>query len=169
MADRVLELIKAEEKRQAETLMMIPSENYTYPEVRAAVGSVLMHKYAEGLPSKRYYQGNEFADQIESLCINRALVAFNLDPSAWMVNVQPHSGSEANLAAISALVEPGEKILSMYLPDGGHLSHGWQLPGKKVSLTSKIWDVSYYRVDETSRVFNYVNIEKLPELLEGRF
>lgn len=160
MADRVFEIIAAEEKRQAETLMMIPSENYTYPEVRQAVGSVLMHKYAEGLPHKRYYQGNRYADEIESLCQERALAAFGLKSDEWMVNVQPHSGSEANLAAISALVEPGGKILSMFLPDGGHLSHGWQTEGKKLTLTSKVWEVQFYGVEEKSRIFDYEQIEK---------
>ncbi len=160
MVDKILELIQKEAKRQAETLMMIPSENYTYQEVRDAVGSVLMHKYAEGLPFKRYYQGNVIANEVEALCQTRALEAFSLDPAKWMVNVQPHSGSEANLAAISALIEPGEKILSMYLPDGGHLSHGWQLPGKKISLTSKIYDIEFYRVDENTRIFDYDKVEK---------
>jgi len=163
MADKVSELIKEEAKRQVNTLMMIPSENYTYQEVRDAVGSVLMHKYAEGLPHKRYYQGNQVADEVESLCQNRALEAFSLNPKNWMVNVQPHSGCEANLAAITALINPGEKILSMYLPDGGHLSHGWQLPGKKISLTSKIYDIQYYRVDENTRIFNYDQIERQAE------
>lgn len=160
MADQILELIKKEEKRQAETLMMIPSENYTYQEVRDAVGSVLMHKYAEGLPYKRYYQGNVIADEIEALCQKRALEAFSLGPKNWFVNVQPHSGSEANLAALTGLIHPGDKILSMYLPDGGHLSHGWQLPGKKISLTSKIFDIEFYRVDEKTRIFDYDQIEK---------
>ncbi len=170
MADKILDLIAMEEKRQAETLMLIPSENYTYPEVRRAVGSVLMHKYAEGAPYKRYYQGNQNADEIEALCQERALAAFGLTGDGWMVNVQPHSGSEANLAAISALVPVGGKIMSMFLPDGGHLSHGWRLPDKKISLTSKIWDIEFYRVDKDSRVFDYDQIEKqalkfLPKLI----
>jgi len=94
MTDPIFDLITKEEKRQKDTLMLIPSENYTYPEVRAAVGSVLMHKYAEGYPGKRYYQGMEFVDQIENLAIQRAKKLFNV-PHA---NVQPYSGSPANMA-----------------------------------------------------------------------
>lgn len=158
--DKVFELIIKEEKRQRETLMMIPSENYTYPEVRRAVGSVLMQKYAEGQPYKRYYQGMANVDELETLCEKLALDAFNLDPEKWGVNVQPYSGTPANLAVYNALLNPGEKIMGMYLPDGGHLSHGWEYKGKKVTLTSKIWNVEFYHVDPKTQVFNYDQIEK---------
>ena len=158
--DKIFNLIEKEEIRQRDTLMMIPSENYTYPEVRKAVGSVLMQKYAEGDPGRRYYQGNEVVDQVESLCEERALKAFGLSAEKWQANVQPHSGCEANLAVYNAFLEIGDKIMSMFLPDGGHLSHGWHMDDKKVTLVSKIYDVHFYRVDEKTEVFDYAAIEK---------
>lgn len=158
--DKIFELIKSEEERQANSLMMIPSENYTYPEVREAVGSVLMHKYAEGQPRKRFYQGNKFIDEIEALCEERVLKAFKLDPDKWEANVQPHSGCPANLAVYNAVLEPGDKILSMFLPDGGHLSHGWQTQDKKITLVSKIFNIDFYHVEEKTKQFNYAKIEK---------
>jgi len=160
MKDKVFELIDQEKKRQQETLIMIPSENYTYPEVRSAVGSVLMHKYSEGYPKKRYYQGNEFIDEIELLAQKRALELFKLEPEKWKVNVQALSGTPANLAIMNALLEPGETILSMFLYDGGHLSHGWSYKGNKITLSSKIWNIEFYFVDSKTGRFDYKEIEK---------
>jgi len=157
-------IIKHEQQRQKEQLQLIPSENYVSKAVLEAVGSVLMNKYSEGQPGKRYYQGNQYIDQVESLAKSRALAAFSLDPQVWDVNVQAATGSGANLAVLSALLEPGDKILSMYLYDGGHLSHGWQLPdGKKVSFSSRIFDVSYYRVEAGSERFDYDDIQRQAE------
>src|SRR6266581_4051786 len=113
----IVDLIAKESRRQKETLMLIPSENYTYPEVREAVGSVLMHKYSEGYPGKRYYQGNFFVDQIENIAIKRAKELFKV-PHA---NVQPYSGSPANAAVLMGLLEVGDKIMGMSLSSGGHL------------------------------------------------
>ncbi|MFC1649826.1 serine hydroxymethyltransferase [Patescibacteria group bacterium] len=158
--NKVRDLIAKEKKRQDETLMMIPSENYTYPEVREAVGSILMHKYAEGDPGRRYYQGNEFVDQIESLCEDLALRAFGLDSDKWHANVQPHSGCEANLAVYHAFLEKNDKIMSMYLPDGGHLSHGWFMGEKRITLVSKLFDIEFYHVEADTKTFDYDKIAK---------
>ncbi|HEX8923166.1 MAG TPA: serine hydroxymethyltransferase [Patescibacteria group bacterium] len=161
MNDQIFELIEKEKERQQKTLMMIPSENYTYPEVMAAVGSVLMQKYAEGYPGRRYYQGNEIIDQVEELCRKRALEAFKLNPQDFGVNVQPHSGSEANLAVYNALLNVGDKIMALYLPDGGHLSHGWSWSSdKKTTLVSKIFNISFYKVDSETKLINYEDMEK---------
>lgn len=163
MSNKIFNYIKQEEQRQLETIGLIPSENISSPAVRQAVGSVLMHKYAEGYPKKRYYQGNHLADQVEQLAKDLALQAFSLDPEKWSANVQPHSGCEANLAVYNALLKPGDKILAMRLTDGGHLSHGWQLPDKKITLVSKIFNVDFYQVDRKSRLFDYQQIAKQAE------
>ncbi len=135
----VSELIKKEEQYQSEQLKLIPSENYTSAAVKKAVGSVLLNKYAEGQAEKRYYHGNKNIDAIENLCKERALEVFGLAGTSWSVNVQAVTGAIANLAVYSATMEPGDRILSMYLPDGGHLSHGWKLPnGRPVSFSAKV-------------------------------
>ncbi|MCA9389999.1 serine hydroxymethyltransferase [candidate division WWE3 bacterium] len=157
-------LISQEQERQKLQLQLIPSENYVSKNVLEAVGSVVMNKYSEGQPRKRYYQGNDNIDGIELLAKKRALELYGLDPEEWDVNVQAVTGSVANLAVLSALLEPGDRILSMYLYDGGHLSHGWQLPdGKKVSFSSRIFDVSYYQVDKQSERFDYNEIERIAQ------
>lgn len=153
--DQIFKIIKAEKQRQKEQLQMIPSENFASAEVMKAVGSCLMNKYAEGYPKKRYYQGNINVDQIENLCRERILKAFGLEETKWGVNVQPHSGCEANLGVYNALLEPGDKIMGMYLPDGGHLSHGWP-----VTLVAKIFKIEFYHVDKKTLVFDYDQIEK---------
>ena len=156
----IADLIQNEFVRQSTTLSMIPSENYTSKAVREALGSVLVHKYSEGQIGKRYYEGNENIDAIEGLAKSRAAEVFKL-PEDWRVNVQAVSGSIANFAIITALLEPGDKIMSMYLPDGGHLSHGWKTPsGVPISFSSKIYDVHLYKVDPETEIFNYDDIEK---------
>ncbi|KKU48075.1 MAG: Serine hydroxymethyltransferase, partial [Candidatus Woesebacteria bacterium GW2011_GWF2_46_8] len=118
--NKVLKLIKQEKKRQQETLMLIPSENYASKEVREAVGSVLMNKYSEGYPGRRYYQGNKIADEVENFAIEKTKKLFGVET----VNVQPYSGSPANAAVLFALIEPGSKIMGLKLSSGGHLTHG---------------------------------------------
>lgn len=168
MDSQISSLIEKEVERQQKTLAMIPSENYASVAVREAVGSVFINKYAEGQAGKRYYQGNAVVDELENLCKKRALDLFGLSAETWGVNVQALSGSPANLAIIYALLAPGEKILSMYLPDGGHLSHGWQLPDKKVTIQSKFWNIEFYHVNKDSRVFDYDQIEKQSKLFKPK-
>ena len=132
----IYDLINAEEVRQNETLMMIPSENYASKEVREAVGSMLSNKYSEGYANKRYYQGNEFIDEIEKLAMDRVKKVFGV-PHA---NVQPYSGSPANAAGLFALLNPGDKILGMALNFGGHLTHGHP----KVTFSGKYFETSHY-------------------------
>ena len=133
-------LIRKEEKRQQATLDLIPSENIVSREVLTALGSVLTNKYSEGYAGKRYYAGNAVVDDVERLAIERARKVFHLG-SHWHVNVQPYSGSPANLAVYMALLAPGEKVMGMSLPFGGHLTHGW-----KVSATGKLYTSVQYTV-----------------------
>src|ERR1051325_3489163 len=119
----IAELITAEERRQRDTVRLIASENYVSGAVLAATGSVLTNKYSEGYPTKRYYEGQKYIDQVEQLCIDRAKKLFGVDHA----NVQPYSGSPANLAVYFAFVKPGETVMGMGLPAGGHLTHGWNV------------------------------------------
>ena len=160
--DEIFGLIKKEEERQKEQVQLIPSENFISENVKRALGSCLSNKYAEGYCGKRYYQGNGVMDQIESKCQERALRAFGLDNSIWGVNVQPHSGCEANLAVYNGLLNPGDKIMAMFLPDGGHLSHGWHTD-KKITMVSKIYKVEFYKVDLKTEVFDYDQIKRQVE------
>ena len=125
MKDKLVErMIKSEEKRQREGLELIPSENNVSLAVLQAMGSVLTNKYSEGQPGKRYYGGQEFADKMEILAIERAKKAF---PGVAHVNVQPYSGSPANAEVLLALLKHGDTIMGQDLPDGGHLTHGYKL------------------------------------------
>lgn len=169
-------IIKGEEERQQNKLSMIASENFTSPAIRQALGSVLTHKYSEGYPGARYYEGNAFIDQLENLTIERAKKAFRL-PEDWGANVQTLSGSPANLAVMLGLLEPGDTIFGMYLSDGGHLSHGWSYEPKstkndpndmlytggsrKVNVTSKFFRAFQYKTDPKTKLFDWDAVEKM--------
>lgn len=157
MKDKQIEkLIKAEEKRQKGVINLIASENYVSKDVLEALGSVLTNKYAEGYAGARYYGGNEISDQVENLCQERALKLFKLSSKNWAVNVQPLSGSPANLAVYLALVPKGGKIMGMELAHGGHLTHG-----HKVSITGKFWQPVPYGVSQDTEELDYEVIKRL--------
>jgi glycine hydroxymethyltransferase len=137
---KISSLITSESKRQADTLMLIPSENYTSKAVEEAVGSSLGNKYAEGYPGKRYYQGQAFVDQVESLCIKRAQNVFNVP----FANVQPYSGSPANTAVYFATLNPGDTLMGLTLSHGGHLTHGHP----KVTFSGRFFNSIQYGVNQ---------------------
>ncbi len=149
---RVFELIAAEERRQREGLELIASENFVSRQVREAVGSVLTNKYAEGYPGRRYYGGCEVVDEIEQLAIDRAKALFG---AAW-ANVQPHSGSQANMAVYFALLEMGDTILGMNLAAGGHLTHG-----SPVNFSGKYFNVVAYGVHPETEVIDMDEVRRL--------
>jgi glycine hydroxymethyltransferase len=141
---KLADLLRREDERQAQSLCLIPSENYCSPAVLEASGTVLVNKYAEGYPGRRYYEGNEVIDEVENLAISRAKELFG----AEHVNVQPYSGSPANLAVYLAFLDPGDTVMGLSLPAGGHLTHGWS-----VSATGIWFNAVHYGVDrETGRV-----------------
>ncbi|HXF44116.1 MAG TPA: serine hydroxymethyltransferase [Candidatus Paceibacterota bacterium] len=152
----IMKLISAEEERQNNTINLIASENYTSKAVLAALGSVFTNKYAEGYPRGRYYGGNENSDKLEELARARALKLFKLDPSKWSVNVQPYSGSPANLAVYLALVPTGGKIMGLRLDMGGHLTHG-----HRVSVSGKLWKQIPYNLDPRTERLDYDSLAKL--------
>ncbi|BBN01476.1 glycine hydroxymethyltransferase [Marchantia polymorpha subsp. ruderalis] len=161
-------IIEHEKRRQFRGLELIASENFTSRAVMEAVGSCLTNKYSEGLPGKRYYGGNEFIDQSEILCQKRALAAFNLDASTWGVNVQPLSGSPANFAVYTALLQPHDRIMGLDLPHGGHLSHGFMTPKRRVSATSVYFESMPYRLDESTGLVDYDKLEETAALFRPK-
>ena len=146
------EAIKLERKRQKETINLIASENYTSDAVLEAQGSFLTDKYAEGYPARRYYGGCENMDIVESLAIERAKKLFKAEHA----NVQPHSGTQANMAAYHALIKPGDSVMAMSLAHGGHLSHG-----DRVSFSGRCYSFIHYGVDRETERIDYQELEKL--------
>jgi glycine hydroxymethyltransferase len=155
----IANLIKQEIKRERETINLIASENYVSKAVLEATGSVLTNKYAEGYPGKRYYDGCENVDRIESLAIKRLIKLFNAEHA----NVQPHAGSQANMAVYLAVLKPGDTILGMDLSAGGHLTHG-----TRVNFSGMIFNAFYYGVDRETEQLNYDEIAKIAERIKPK-
>lgn len=139
-------LIHQEERYQFETVRLIPSENYASQAVMEATGTVLTNKYSEGYPGKRYYEGQRYIDQLETLVQERAKALFGMDHA----NVQPYSGSPANMAVYYALLQPGDTIMGLALPHGGHLTHGWN-----INFTSRFYRAAQYSVDQNTHRIDY--------------
>jgi len=150
--NEVFNVIEEEHSRQENTIELIASENHTSKAVMQAQGSVLTNKYAEGCPGKRYYGGCEFVDKIETIAIETAKQLFGCE----CVNVQPHSGAQANMAAFLSLIKPGDTIMGMDLSHGGHLSHG-----SPYNFSGKYFNVIAYTVDKEKETIDYDNLEKL--------
>ena len=150
--DDLFQAMEEERCRQEDHIELIASENYASPRVMEAQGSQLTNKYAEGYPGKRYYGGCEFVDKVEQLAIDRAKALFSAD----YANVQPHSGSQANMAVFMALIQPGDTILGLSLADGGHLTHG-----AKPNFSGKIYNAIQYGLASVSGEIDYAQVEAL--------
>ena len=150
--DELFAALQDERRRQEEHVELIASENYASPRVLEAQGSVLTNKYAEGYPGRRYYGGCEYVDQAEELAIERARELFGAD----YANVQPHSGSQANIAAFMAMIEPGDTILGMSLAHGGHLTHG-----AKINFSGRVYNAVQYGLDESGSEIDYAQVAAL--------
>ncbi|KAJ8630644.1 hypothetical protein MRB53_023967 [Persea americana] len=157
----IFEIMEREKQRQFRGIELIASENFVCQAVLEALGSHLTNKYSEGMPGARYYGGNQYIDQIELLCCQRALAAFHLDPDKWGVNVQPYSCTSANFAVYTGLLLPKDRIMGLDTPSGGHLSHGYYTPsGKKVSGASIFFESLPYKVNPQT---GYIDYDKLEE------
>lgn len=152
----IAKLVAAECRRQNETLDLIPSENIASAAIMEVVGSPLINKYSEGYPGKRYYPGNVFCDEIEVIAQKRALETFKLSPQKWAVNVQPYSGSPANIEIFSALMSVGDVFMGMALAAGGHLTHG-----HKVNFSGKVWKAVQYGVNLKTGLIDYGEVRRL--------
>ncbi|XP_043593141.1 serine hydroxymethyltransferase [Bombus pyrosoma] len=164
----LFELMKKEKKRQESGLELIASENFTSLSVLQCLSSCLHNKYSEGLPGQRYYGGNEYIDEIELLAQKRALEAFDLNPEEWGCNVQPYSGSPANFAVYTGLIEPHGRIMGLDLPDGGHLTHGFFSATKKVSATSIFFESMPYKVSLDTGLIDYDKLAQEASLFKPK-
>ncbi|MCJ1432515.1 Serine hydroxymethyltransferase, cytosolic [Xylographa pallens] len=156
----VAEIMKLEIQRQRESIVLIASENFTSRAVFDALGSPMSNKYSEGYPGARYYGGNQHIDAIELMCQARALKAFKLDAEKWGVNVQCLSGSPANLQVYQAIMRPHDRLMGLDLPHGGHLSHGYQTPTRKISAVSTYFETFPYRVNLVTGIIDYEMLEE---------
>ncbi|KAI0165135.1 serine hydroxymethyltransferase [Hypoxylon sp. FL1284] len=164
----VAEIMKQEIQRQRESIILIASENVTSRAVFDALGSPMSNKYSEGYPGARYYGGNQHIDQIELLCQRRALQTFHADPEKWGVNVQCLSGSPANLQVYQAIMAPGGRLMGLDLPHGGHLSHGYQTPSRKISAVSTYFETMPYRVNLDTGIIDYDRLEENAQLFRPK-
>ncbi|KXX77282.1 Serine hydroxymethyltransferase, cytosolic [Madurella mycetomatis] len=164
----VADIMKKEIQRQRESIILIASENVTSRAVFDALGSPMSNKYSEGYPGTRYYGGNQHIDEIELLCQRRALEAFHVDPAKWGVNVQCLSGSPANLQVYQAIMPPHGRLMGLDLPHGGHLSHGYQTPQRKISAVSTYFETMPYRVNLDTGIIDYDQLEKNAQLFRPK-
>ncbi|KAK2465587.1 hypothetical protein APHAL10511_002479 [Amanita phalloides] len=161
-------IIDKEAWRRYTGLELIASENLTSRATLEANGSILTDKYSEGLPGARYYGGTEYIDELEVLCRKRALAAFNLDPAKWGVNVQPYSGSTANFAALTALIQPQDRLMGLGLPDGGHLTHGYYTAKKKITASSIYFQSLPYGITSDTNLVDYNNLAAQAKIFKPR-
>lgn len=159
----IASLLLKEQRRQHRGIELIASENFASSYTLQMQGSCLTNKYSEGYPGARYYGGNEFIDQIELLAHSRALEAFGLDPEEWAVNVQAFSGCPANFAIYTALLPPGARLMGMSLAEGGHLSHGFYTPTRKVSASSIFWESKQFGCDKETSLIDYEAMKEMAQ------